>query len=64
MKLYYVALYNHQANEWARVLLTADLESDATATAEEAFNDPNRPRWKVKTVYDVCSTDDDVWIEM
>jgi len=66
-KLYFVALYNHSRNEWARVCVSANSAESATEQAESnlAYGDKLWHRdWKAKVVREICSTPDEVWIEV
>jgi hypothetical protein len=64
MKLFYVALYNHRSNEWARILLTETSKEAAAQKAEESMDDYYRRTWKARTVLEICSTQDEVWKEL
>ncbi len=59
--LYFVRLYNHRVNEWARIILTAASSDAVMKSVEEYLEDKY---WKVRTVVEVCSTTDEVWMEV
>jgi hypothetical protein len=59
--LYFVRLYNHRENEWVRIILTAESSEAATKNVEEYLEDKY---WKVREVLEVCSTTDEVWMEV
>ena len=63
-QLYCVALYNHTLNVWTRILLTADSSDAAAAGAKEGLEDENYLRWKVRSISAVCTTSDDIWMEV
>lgn len=65
--LYFVALYNHPRNEWARVLCTADSREAAAEECEKGFDDAAESRlrcWRAKTVQAICQTPDTIWTEV
>lgn len=65
--LYFVALYSHQRNEWARVLCSAASEEAAREECESAYAEGDQPwqrTWKTRLVRVVCSTPDEVWTEV
>jgi hypothetical protein len=64
--LYFVALYNHRRNEWARLLLTAESQDKAREAAEAGLNDNLEGRtWKAKTVQAICPTPvNNIWTEI
>lgn len=65
--LYFVALYSHRSNEWARVLCTEVSVSAAARNCELAFadvSDGRLPVWRARTVRAICQTTDDIWTEV
>lgn len=65
--LYFVALYSHRANEWARILCTADTKEEAIEECESALDDAKEPRlryWKARTARAICQTPEEIWTEI
>lgn len=59
-RLYYVALYNHRANHYVRVMVTAPDRETAGILAKDAYDD----RARVETVTYVCDTPEGVCVEL
>jgi hypothetical protein len=59
--LYFVSLYSHRENQWVRVLITSSSAENAKNDAE-FYLESNY--WMAKTAIKVCTTSDDVYLEV
>ena len=58
--LYFVAVYSHSENQWARILCTAPSVEDAKREALESLGEG----WRVRHIDTVCQTHDNVYMEV
>lgn len=59
--LYFVSLYNHRENQWVRILLTASSVQDVMKELDFYLEDKY---WKARSLEVVCTTSDDVYMEV
>ena len=58
--LFYVAMYNHRRNEFARFLLTADTLEDAEDITKKRMDG-----WTIESIFLVCvTTDNDIFTDL
>lgn len=66
--LFYVTCYHHRRNEWARLLLAVPFSDDPDAMRRDAergaLDNLESAGFVVRSIIEVCQTEDPVFIEV